>query len=308
MADTPSDAGGPHLAAAPEPIVETPPAEPDVLPLEPRWWGAVTLPVDGVARWRAGPSTVVAERRRTDWRLWHTSGPDAHASVAERVRAIAGDAVPDGAPTLRYSFDAAPDSIDVRPRLADRPVVVRPESPLVVPPHETVTLYASTPVWMAISLEIDRPRRGRRADADDGLAVLTELPSSRPSDTWLGPNTREGELCYAVRTAARTEIDALPLRPHRAVTPLTIENRAASPLELQRVAVPMPYLALHVDRAGRLWSDGVRFVREPDEDTTIEPAPHTPDGGEKLAEPRTAPTLGEALSRTVSRLFKVDGR
>ena len=305
MSDAPQEAGGPHLEPAEVPAVDPPPEPPSSAPLEPRWWGEVTLPIGRVARWRAGPSTVHVERRSSDWRVWHDRGADAYAVVAERIRTL-DEAPPEGAPALRFSFAETPDTLHVRPRLADRPVVVRPETPLAVPPGETVTLYASTPVWMALKFEVRRTRRGRAPASD--LAVVAELPSARPTDTWFGPNTREGELCYAVRTAARTEVADLPLRPHRAVTALTVANQATTPLDVQRIAVPMHFLALYVDPEGRLWTDGVRFVREPDEDTTVEARPTAPEGGERLAEPRTAPTLGQTLSRTVSRLFKVDPR
>lgn len=305
MSDAPQEAGGPHLENAEAPVVDPPPEPTAAAPLDPRWWGEVTLALGGVGRWRAGPSTVHVERRASDWRVWHDGGSDAYAIVAEQVRAV-DDAAPEGPPTLRLSFAETPDTLHVQPRLADRPVVVRPETPLMVPPGETVTLYASTPVWMAISLEVRRTRRGRVAAAD--LAVVAELPSARPTDTWFGPNTRVGELCYAVRTAARTEVDDLPLRPHRAVTAVTVENQAVTPLDLVRIALPMPFLALHVDPAGRLWTDGVQFVREPDEDTTVQAQPRLPAGGERLAEPRTATTLGQTLSRTVGRIFRVDAR
>jgi hypothetical protein len=304
MTDTPSDAGGPHLERVEEPLVESPPPRTDDAPVDPRWWGTVTLDVGRVARWRAGPSTVHVERRPTDWRVWHDTGDDAYAVVAERAHDEEGPP-PEAAPTLRLSFTETPDTIVVRPALADRQVVVRPETTLVVPPGERVTLYASTPVWMALKLEVRRPRRGRTAP---GPVVLAELPTARPTDTWFGPSKLEGELCYAVRTAARMDAADLPLRPHRAVTPVTIENQADTPMEVARIVVPMPYLALHVDRDGRLWTDGVLLTREPDEDLTTKATPSPPEGGERLAAPRSTTSLGQTLSRTVSRLFRVDAR
>ncbi len=301
MRDATSDAGGPHLERPEGTLVETPPATTSDAPLDPRWWGEATLPLGGMARWRAGPSTVHTERRASDWRVWHQTESDAYAVVAERIGRVRGESVPDGAPTMRFSFAETPDTITVKPLLADRPVIVRPESPLTVPPGERVTLYVSSPVWMALKLEVRRPRRRRTEPVP---FVLAELPTSRPSDTWFGPSTREGELCYAVRTAARLVASELPLRPHRAVTPVTVENQAATPLPLTRISVPMPYLALHVDRSGRLWSDGVLFTREPDEDTAVKVAPYVPSGGERLAEPRTTQGFGQALSRTFSRLLR----
>jgi hypothetical protein len=306
MPDASSDAGGPHLEATERPDVETPPATTPDAPLDPRWWGAVTLGVGALARWRAGPSTVHAERRPSDWRVWHETEPDAYAVAAERVGRV-HDPAPERPPSLRFTFAETPDTITVRPMLADRPVVVRPESSLTVPPGERVVLYVSSPAWMALKLEVRRPRR-RRNGGQPLAVVLAELPTFRPSDTWFGPSTRIGQLCYSVRTAARLELAALPLRPHRVVTPVTVDNQAATPLELARVSVPMPYLALHVDRVGRLWSDGVLFTREPDDDTTVRVTPFVPQGGERMAEPRNPQNLGQALSKTLGRLLKGDVR
>jgi hypothetical protein len=304
MPDSISDAGGPHLEQDERPVVETPPPTTADAPFDPRWWGAVTLPVDAVARWQAGPSTLHAQRRAADWRVWQVTEPDAYAVAAQRVRRV-DEPPPDGAPQLRFTFAETPDTITVTPELADRPVIVRPEASLTVPPGETVTLYVSSPVWMVLKVEVRRARRGRTRPEP---VVLAEIPTYRPSDTWFGPSTRVGELCYSVRTAARLRVSELPLRPHRAVTPVTVENQAATALQLSRVSVPMQYLALHVDRAGRLWSDGVLFTRQPDEDTGVKVTPYVPDGGERLADPRTPQGFGQVLSKTVNRLFKGNHR
>jgi len=305
MPDAASDAGGPHLEPeeAPTPV-ETPPAEAPDAPADPRWWGSVTLAVGGLAHWRAGPSTVLAHRRATDWRLWHDTGEDQYAVVAERPRRL-DETPPEGAATARFSFGETPDTITVNPALPDRPVVVRPESSLIVPPGERVTLYASVPAWMVLQVEMRRTRRGRRDKGPEAApVVLLELPTYRPSDTWFGPSTREGELCFAVRTAARLEVADLPLRPHRVIAPVTVENQGATPLPVTRVAVPMPFLALHVDRAGRLWCDGVQFTQQADGESSVKVVPSAPTGGERLAGPRDTRSFGQALTKTFSRLLR----
>jgi len=306
MSDAPSDAGGPHLERPPDeaPVAGTPPAEPSDEPRDPRWWGSVTLPIGGVARWRAGPSTVFAQRRASDWRLWHETEPDETAVAAELARQVEDDP-PEAAPTARFSFAETPDTITVSPALADRPIIVRPESSLSIPPGERVTLYVSSPVWMALQVDVRRPKRGSKGPSP---SVLTELPSFRPSDTWFGPSTREGELCYAVRTAARSDVADLPLRPHRAVTPVTVQNQAATPLDVARIEAPMPFLSLYADRGGRLWTDGVLFTREPDDDTSVRVTAAAPAGGKRLAEPRDTRSFGQTISRTFSRLLRGETR
>jgi hypothetical protein len=112
---------------------------------------------------------------------------------------------------------------------------------------ESVTLYLSTPLWVRVELV----ESGRRP---------TEIPSHRMSDTWFGPSTREGTLCYATRTAGRLRLDRLPRRPHRALTPLTVQNRTAEPLALERIQLPVPHLSLYVTVDDAIWTDPVTMT------------------------------------------------
>jgi hypothetical protein len=298
-----SEEGGPHVEPSEERSVQlAPPGESHSAPV--RWWGAVTLPLGGLAQWRAGPSTVFAERRQHDWRLWHDNRGDPYASEVGAIARVDGDA-PERLATFRFTFADTPDTLRVLPALPDRQVVIRPESTLAIPPGERVTLYASTPVWMALQVEVHQRRRRRgRESGDPRPVVLSELPTSRPSDTWFGPSTLEGELAYAVRTAARMRVDELPLRPHRAVIPVTIANHGVDPLWLTRIAVPMPFLALHLDRHGQMWCDAVQFTRESDEDTKLSIDAGVPPGGERLVAPRFSGSLAASLGKTFSRLLR----
>ena len=285
-------------------------------PRDPHWWGETVLAVGGVVRAVAGPLTLWARRHPREWAIMTTSGSDGTAGEAERGHEVPEDDVPEDAAVRRFSFSESPPALLLRPVLADRPVVVRPESTLSVPSGERVTLFVSTPVWVTIS--VGRPSRGRRRRGrkpntrrdEDALedVLLTEIATHRLSDTWFGPSTLVGELCYASRTAGRLTIDELPIRPHRAVTPVTIDNRAATPLLVQRVLVPVPTLALFADQDGGLWTQGVSLTREADVDQAVarvDSAPPTVARGpaERLAEPRTA-ALATSVVRAFSRLFR----
>ena len=187
--------------------------------------------------------------------------------------------------TSRYSFGDTEPRIALQPALADRPVVSRPEHPLYVPPEESVTLYLSTGLWIQITLP-------------DSERKLQEVPSFRMSDTWFGPSTVDGELCYATRTAGRLRLDALPRRDHRAVTPLRIRNTAADPLALERVQLPVQYLALYTAPNGQLWSQAVTMTHSADQegaDVQIRSGPP--------ADARTADLLQPPRETTKKGLF-----
>ena len=220
------------------------------------WWGTYTLEEETGGQWDVGPSTIWLYRSARDWRVIHRPSTDATTTDPMAPRsgvslpipeADLGDVLGGADPDLqisRFSFHRTEAEVTLAPALADRPVVSRPEHPLFVPPGESVTLYLSTALWVRITLaESDRR--------------LLEVPSHRMSDTWFGASTWEGTLCYATRTAGRLQLDKLPLRLHRGVTPLHVRNRADEPLALERVQLPAPHLALYRAPSNTLWTNAV---------------------------------------------------
>lgn len=282
------------------------------------WWGELQLAPGDTRRWRIGPLTLWLTRLAHELQVAHASDDDPLEGQLEAAVPCAPEEVPDDASRMRFAFSGRGGRLRLQPLLAERAVVVHPESPLLLPPGENATLFVSSPVWLA--LQFGAPPR-----------TLLELPSLRPSDTWFGPDTRVGELCYAMKTAGRLSLDELPLRPHRAITPVRIRNRAPDALLLERLKVPLPYLSLY-RRGGRLWTNHLTLVREQDGDLAAlqlgrgapeeagtlapekspEPRPETgpaagpeADRAERLAPPREAAGSSMVL-RAFSRLFRGD--
>lgn len=220
------------------------------------WWGTYALDEETGGRWDIGPSTVWMYRGTRDWRVVHrpsdgATDTDPMLSRSAVTLPVPADEMDDLLTaedplldTRRYGVQQTTEPVALRPALADRPVVSRPEHSLSVPPGEAVTLYLSSALWVRVVL----------ADSDRRLC---ELPSHRMSDTWFGPSTREGTLCYATRTAGRLRLDRLPLRLHRAVTPLRVRNQADEPLALERVQLPAPHLTLFRGANDMLWTNAV---------------------------------------------------
>lgn len=224
------------------------------------WWGPFTIEEGAGGRWEVGPSTLWLYHTTGEWRVIHQpslgpSNPDPMENRSEVTLPLSDEEITavleaegDDRQIRRYSFRRTEDRIALQPALADRPVVSRPEYPLYVLPEESVTLYLSTPLWIRVVL----PESGRQ---------LQEVPSHRMSDTWFGTSTVQGELCYATRTAGRLRRERLPLRRHRALTPLQITNRATDALSLERVQLPARHLALYTTPNHVLWTQAVRMTR-----------------------------------------------
>lgn len=265
------------------------------------WWGTFTFDEDDAACWRVGPSTLWIHRSARSWRIIHSSTNDVldesayvdHPRPVDRTKLDPEDPPP-GADVLRYSFQKTADrQIVLTPILADRAMVIRPDAPMYVLAGESITIYASTPVWM-------------RIEAGSPLRLLTEVPSIRPSDTWFGPDSMEGELCYAVRTAGRLRLTSLPFRLHRAITPIHVNNHASDALYLDRVQVPVQYLSLYRGENNFLWTPPVHLDRESSGDLAavrLERRPPSESGSAELLSEARHEVKSNMILRTFSSIF-----
>ncbi|MDZ4701681.1 MAG: hypothetical protein SH809_18360 [Rhodothermales bacterium] len=220
------------------------------------WWGTYHIPEGLAGCWEVGPCTIWVASRPNEWRIARFQLNDAYVDAAEVRTSLEMsemmafiEAKGEAVSLHRFGFRVPGDEIYVRPRLADRAVVVQPEMPLHILPREEVTLYISTPLW--VQFEAGSPRR-----------VLQEFPLYRPSDTWFGESTIHGELCYAGRTAARLRLQDLTVRPYRVITPVRVKNRAQDGLLLNRIQVLVQYLSIFEATNGHLWTQMVTVERE----------------------------------------------
>lgn len=216
------------------------------------WWGAHQLERGERAYLCIGPLELGLERLPHEWRVWHVRSAD---PIDERLalETPSERSAPADAEHARFGFAEEPDVLLCDPVLADRPVVLRPETPLFVPAKESIEIFASTPVFL-------------RADFRNDDSVELELPTFRMSDTWFGPTTTEGELCYASRTHAQLSADLLKPRPHRAITQITIKNGASESLPIERLKLPVQSLGVYRGVSSALWTETVTFRREATDD------------------------------------------
>ncbi len=215
------------------------------------WWGIFSIPQNHAGRWQIGPMSLHIRHVRQEWHIASESGGDPldnrlDVSMFERWPATNKDLV-----FSRFTFRQTTEDLKLSPVLPDRAMVIRPEAPLYVLSKEEVTLYVSLPLWVRI--EAGKPEK-----------FLQEIPVYRPSDTWFGRSTREGELCYASRTSGRLNIDDVPFRPHRVVCPVLIRNDAEDPLLVERLNVSAPNLSLYVTMDGYFWTQRMILQREAD--------------------------------------------
>lgn len=269
--------------------------EPDNIPdkqTSMTWWGEQHIEAGQHARWLVGPLELDILRLEKEWQICHKSHDEAGWDESQwHVRL--NDSALETEECKRFVFKATEPQLSIQPRLPDRSMVIKPNTPLYISNQQQVTLYVGTPLWLKIAVH-------------KNSVELDEFPTQRPSDTWFGPSTREGELCYASHTHGRLDLEGLPQRPHKAFTEITIENAANSPFLLERINLPVPNLSLFQNRDGQVWTNSVSMRREKDESSAalqFQSTPPTAAGQTThLSDPRET-IVSESLLRAFSSLF-----
>ena len=209
--------------------------------------------VDGNAflHWHVGPLHVYVRRAGDEWHVARRRD-DASVVADEPEAAAVGTAdPPEETPPERWVIGSDCEPVArLKPIMPDRPVVVRPESPVRMPPGASGVFHVSIAVFVAVTVGKDE-------------TLLCEIPTVELSKIWFG-DFAEGELCYSLKTRARRTAEEHTPRHHRAVCPVTIANEGDSELRFDRVCI-------HVDRLrvfrgdGCLLTNGVTVTRRNDD-------------------------------------------
>lgn len=219
------------------------------------WSGDYALEEHGVLRIQIGPLFAAIQRLANEWQIrYRRESAYTELDDIDTWEIRMDDEMPDDWPHVeRFAFQKTAPRISLTPKLADRCVITRPITPFNLFSGQEVTLFVSSPLWLEIVV-------------GSPPTSLMEIPCYRPSDTWFGPSTLEGELCYAARTRCRLDLSEVPVRPHRAITPVKIVNRATSVLTLERLNLPVVNLALYRTDDGMFWTPSVTLTRAVDGD------------------------------------------
>lgn len=255
------------------------------------WWGTFNFDHTHSKIWQIGPLTMIVRCLYDEWLISYERREvfeDSDISITDT------DVLPETLAELsRYVFRKTTGILNITPLLADRSVVSRPLTPFNLTAGEEVTLYVGSPLWLELTAGSNRKKLG-------------EICIQRPSDTWFGTSTREGELCYATTSRCRINLHDTPERIHRAITPVTICNNADTTLSVERLILPSPMLSIFKSSDGLLWTSSVKLIREKDGDMAALKVTHKPpaeaDNAVVLSKPRIATEKG-ILIRAFNAVF-----
>ena len=217
-----------------------------------RWWGDYEVGKNKTLRWQIGPKILWISRGDKEWKV---TCKEAHDPLDNRLIVAETTNTPDGddIDVWRFAVQSESNAVRLVPALPDRSLIVKTTKPIFVPSMEETILFVSIPLWFRIYI-------------GGGSTELMDSAIVRPSDTWFGPNTMTGDLCYASQTSFRLHIENLTLRPHRSIAAVRIRNNSILKLHIERLRIPVNNLSLFVSENGHLWTEALTLERVEDTD------------------------------------------
>lgn len=256
-------------------------------------WQPQSFAIGDSRRYEMGPLSLHITRDYEEWRIGYRLGHEPLREVFSCYRTDDHE-LEDAQHIERIAAHDNDERREIlfQPLLADRYVLARPETTMTVQSESWVALYVTTPLWLRV---LRMPERSE----------LIELPSFRPTDTWLGPPTGSGPLCYASRTTGRLTLSRLHLSPMRAITKVTLRN-SGDALRVERIMVPAPQMTLHRDEEERFWTNEVILDRGRDGEFSNvslgSRAPHEASKAQRVSAPRDISSI-HLLGRAFGSLF-----
>lgn len=263
-------------------------------------WGVHDLEPGQALQWELGPRWFRVEAQAGEIRIaW---GDVPRTEVDSASEDSASSEPPSEPDWSRWALAGDRAGVEITPALPDRALVVMPEQPFHLLPGARTRVFARVPVWVQIRLATDRQAPGSGP-------LLAEVPSVVLSDTWWGTPS-EGELAYWLPTSARLVADPARHRPYMAVCTLQMQNRSATPLPVERLAIRAIHLSLF-EGVDSLWADEAEVTYQGlSEGSQIDMsgrAPPEAGPARPVAGPRT-PTQRGFRGRTFQRILSLAGQ
>ncbi|WP_157365619.1 hypothetical protein [Zooshikella ganghwensis] len=214
-----------------------------------RWWQTIHLEENHGQTWDFGCLELNILRLAHEWQVRFNHIDIPLEAEQDEVKIIAENHNLTRFKTLkRFVVAQTRSQLTITPVLPDRNIVVKPFDRIMLLPDEHITLYISIVLWYRINIYHDK-------------VTLCQVPIRALSDTWFGPNTQLGQLCYASKTRAVINKDLISIKPYRGIIPVTIVNNQSQMLSIEKINIPAPTLELRYSQDGLLWTTGITLTQ-----------------------------------------------
>jgi len=259
-------------------------------------WEPISVESGGGRCLHLGPLTLWIRHQADEWLLASETASSPEPQPAELLSQ--SDGVEPG-PDLdwrRWVVTGESPIIELVPVMPDRAVVVRPEDAIQIHHNSKAVFFVSIPVWLRVYVGKNKASK------------LCEIPSTTLSNTWFG-DPMSGELCYALRTRARRELENGQTQPHCAVCPVTLHNGSTEDMEFERLCLRVEHLRTY-EGERHLWTNGLTVSYRGEEQVADlvyeDKAPTYETVGGTLADPRQ-PVNRNLLKRSFGNVRSFTG-
>jgi hypothetical protein len=236
--------------------------------MEKNVWGPMDLRDRECTHWRIGDVTLWARAYDDEWEIASSYG----------ARVVDSGECPEDVSWTRY-VTVAHDDLYTQPALPDRPVVIKPQSPIVILPGRWGRFYFSVPLWVRF---VSQPA-GRSV-------TMAEVPTQSLSSTWFG-DIASGELCYAIGSRLLRRPPAMDDNEAFARCEVEVRNGSRERLQFERICVHVEHMHLFATEE-KFWTNQLRVVfKGSDQVSQLTFLPRVPEvAGEArvVCEPREA--------------------
>ena len=224
---------------------------------------------------------------------WHV-GYEYPAGQMEPARFRQGKKKPDIKTWQRWTKEEAAVTIQLRPVMPDRAVVVKSEFALTIPGKSHTQFFIGIPIWLQVL-------GGEELDV-----LMFEKPIVQLSNTWFG-EMETGELCYYLESGMAQSVDQKAPFSGKVICPVKVMNQSKEILELSSLRVDVKFLAIFSGK-DCLWSNGLKVSQPEGRDYSHVEVKKSPPKVEctlkKIADPREVLKSG-LLKSTFSGLMHV---
>lgn len=240
-------------------------------------WGPLDVKPDSCLSIHLEPLTVYVQRSGDEWHFTHSY--DSSDALAEKDAEIIETTPPPDQDWLRL-VSARDESLELMPALPDRPLVIRPESPISIFPGRFARFFVPVPVWL-------------RFVAVQGTARtdVIDIPSRMLSNTWFG-DPAGGEICYSLDALLRRTPERLRYKSSSVTCVLVVRNSSSEKLNFERIRVHVENLSIF-EHEEILWTNEIEVLyKGTDQVSQLEIKDKPPAdllNARKITEPRVIP-------------------
>ena len=259
-------------------------------------WGPLDISPQTCVRLCFGELTIYVRRIDDEWLFSNSPSSDTASRRDWETTTVSPEELPPELDWLRL-VGARNETLELVPVLPERPLVIRPESPISIFSGRYASFHIAVPIWFRFVAV----RGKERIDVID-------TPSRQLSNTWFG-DPAGGELCYSLDSSMKRSRDQLAIDAATAVCSLVVRNGSEEKLDFERICVHVENLSVFQCGAD-LWTNEIKVLFKGSDQIsqiTIQKGPsELPDEPRLLTPPRVEPTRG-VLKRSFSLIRQFTG-